>query len=98
MAPEIATTAPTERSMPPVAITSVMPSATSISGAPKREDVDQAAVEVAVLACSIVKKPCATKRLVSRSAAIDEQRPEQAMPGAHAAAPPGDRVHERVDA
>ena len=35
-APEIATTAPTERSMPPVAITSVMPSATSISGAPKR--------------------------------------------------------------
>ena len=35
MAPEIAATAPTERSIPPVAITSVMPSATSISGAPK---------------------------------------------------------------
>ena len=32
-APETAITAPTERSMPRVAITSVMPSATSISGA-----------------------------------------------------------------
>ena len=32
-APETAITAPTERSMPRVAITNVMPSATSISGA-----------------------------------------------------------------
>ena len=36
IAPEIATIAPTERSMPPVAITAVIPSATSIGGAPKR--------------------------------------------------------------
>ena len=35
-APEMATTEPTLRSMPPVAMTTVMPSATSISGAPKR--------------------------------------------------------------
>ena len=35
-APEIATTAPTERSMPRVAITTVMPSATSSVGAPLR--------------------------------------------------------------
>ena len=36
VAPEIATSAPTERSIPPVAITAVIPSATSIAGAPKR--------------------------------------------------------------
>ena len=36
VAPEIATSAPTDRSMPPVAITIVIPSATSIGGAPKR--------------------------------------------------------------
>jgi hypothetical protein len=35
-------------SMPRVAITSVMPSATSASGARAVQDVDQAAVEVAV--------------------------------------------------
>src|SRR5579859_70878 len=35
MAPEIAMTAPTERSMPPVAITSTMPSESSATGAPR---------------------------------------------------------------
>ena len=35
-APLTATTAPTERSMPPVAITNVMPIASSIVGAPLR--------------------------------------------------------------
>ena len=36
IAPEIATTEPTDRSMPPVAMTSVMPSPTRISGALNR--------------------------------------------------------------
>ncbi len=35
IAPAMAITAPTDRSMPPVAMTSVMPSATRISGVPK---------------------------------------------------------------
>ncbi len=35
-APEMATRAPTERSMPPVAMTSVIPRATSSSGEPRR--------------------------------------------------------------
>ncbi len=35
VAPAMAMTAPTERSMPPVAMTSVMPIATRISGVPK---------------------------------------------------------------
>lgn len=35
-APAMATTEPTDRSMPPVAMTRVMPSETRISGAPKR--------------------------------------------------------------
>ena len=47
-APETAITAPTERSMPRVAMTTVMPSATSISGALLRRMSMSGAVELAV--------------------------------------------------
>ena len=47
-APEIAMTAPTDRSMPRVAMTRVMPSATSISGALWRRMSIEGAVELAV--------------------------------------------------
>ena len=47
-APEMAQTAPTERSMPRVAMTSVMPTAMIRVGRAVAQDVDEAAEEVAV--------------------------------------------------
>ena len=61
-APAMAATAPTERSMPRVAMTSVMPSAMSSIGAPLREDVDEAAVEVAVLDPDVERTPGSRRR------------------------------------
>ena len=45
---EIAITAPTERSTPPVATTRVMPIASSMTVAPLPQDVDEIAVQMAV--------------------------------------------------
>ena len=62
---EIAMTAPTDRSTPPVAMTSVIPSASSDGRRAVAQDVDQAAVQVAVL-ISRLKKPGTKSRSNSR--------------------------------
>ncbi len=73
---EMAMTAPTERSTPPVAITTVMPIASRIGRRAVAQDVDEAAVEVA-LPDLHVEEPGDEDEVEEEDQGQDSEGPEQ---------------------